>query len=63
MLPGPAEVREPCTRHDQHNRHYNRHYILWQQSDNVPFEQSRNVPLTAPSFGDAGRTTTNDPGR
>jgi hypothetical protein len=36
---------------------------LWQQSDNVPFEQSRNVPLTAPSFGDAGRTTTHDPGR
>ncbi len=33
---------------------------LWRQSDNVPFEQSRNVLLTAPSCGDAGRTTTND---
>src|ERR1035441_632567 len=33
---------------------------MWQQSDNVPFEQSRNVLLTAPSFGDAGRTTTDD---
>src|ERR1017187_9145874 len=29
---------------------------LTRQSDNVPFEQSRNVPLTAPSFGDARRT-------
>jgi hypothetical protein len=37
--------------------------ILWQQSDNVPFEQSRNVLLTAPSFGDAGRTITDDPSR
>src|SRR5580704_16330343 len=36
---------------------------LWQQNDNVPFEQSRNVPLTAPSFGDARRTTTDDPSR
>src|SRR5439155_22727669 len=36
---------------------------LTRQSDNVPFEQSRNVLLTAPSFGDAGRTTTDDPGR
>ena len=36
---------------------------LWQQSDNVPFEQSRNVLLTAPSFGDAGRTTTHDTSR
>src|ERR1022692_3446636 len=36
---------------------------LWQQSDNVPFEQSRNVPLTAPSFGDARRTTTDDASR
>ena len=30
------------------------------QSDNVPFEQSRNVPLTTPSWGDARRTTTDD---
>src|SRR5580658_9606283 len=37
--------------------------IMWQQSDNVPFEQSRNVLLTAPSFGDARRTTTHDAGR
>jgi putative transposase len=36
---------------------------VWQQSDNVPFEQSRNVPLTPPRCGDAGRTTTNDPSR
>src|SRR5580700_8775774 len=38
-------------------------HCLWQQSENVVFEQSRNVVLTAPSFGDAGRTTTDDPGR
>jgi hypothetical protein len=37
--------------------------VLWQQSENVVFEQSRNVVLTAPSFGDAGRTTTDDAGR
>src|SRR5690349_3472345 len=37
--------------------------VLWRQSDNVPFEQSRNVLLTTPSYGDAGRTTTNDPRR
>ena len=36
---------------------------MWQQSDNVAFEQSRNVVLTAPSFGDAGRTTTDDASR
>ena len=36
---------------------------LWQQNENVVFEQSRNVVLTAPSFGDAGRTTTDDPSR
>ena len=36
---------------------------LWRQSDNVPFEQSRNVLLTAPSCGDAGRTTTDDASR
>jgi tagatose-1,6-bisphosphate aldolase len=36
---------------------------LWQQNENVVFEQSRNVVLTAPSFGDAGRTTTHDPSR
>ena len=35
---------------------------VWRQSDNVLFEQSRNVLLTAPSFGDAGRTTTDDAG-
>src|SRR5712691_13037642 len=29
---------------------------MWQQSDNVAFEQSRNVVLTTPSLGDAGRT-------
>src|ERR1039457_1704798 len=33
---------------------------LTRQSDNVPFEQSRNVLLTAPSFGDARRTATDD---
>ena len=37
--------------------------LLWQQSDNVAFEQSRNVVLTAPNFGDAGRTTTHDASR
>jgi hypothetical protein len=36
---------------------------MWQQNENVVFEQSRNVVLTAPSFGDAGRTTTDDPSR
>src|ERR1039457_6497029 len=36
---------------------------LTRQSDNVPFEQSRNVPLTAPSFGDARRTATDDASR
>src|SRR5437016_8589407 len=36
---------------------------LWQQSENVVFEQSRNVVLTASSFGDAGRTTTDDSSR
>src|SRR5207249_8428504 len=36
---------------------------MWQQSENVVFEQSRNVVLTAPSFGDAGRTTTDDSSR
>ena len=36
---------------------------LWQQSDNVPFEQSRNVLLTAPRLGDAGRTTIDEPSR
>jgi len=37
---------------------------LWRQSDNVPFEQSRNVPLTASRCEDAGRTTTtHDPSR
>jgi hypothetical protein len=38
-------------------------FSMWRQSDNVPFEQSRNVLLTTPSYGDAGRTTTNDPRR
>src|SRR5436190_16946756 len=37
--------------------------LVWQQNENVVFEQSRNVVLTAPSFGDAGRTTTDDPSR
>ena len=36
---------------------------LWRQNDNVPFGQSRNVPLTAPRCGNAGRTTTDDPSR
>ena len=36
---------------------------LWQQSDNVPFEQSRNVLLTTPGLGDARRTTTDDASR
>ena len=35
---------------------------LWQQSDNVPFEQSRNVPLTVPGWWDGTRTTTDDAG-
>jgi len=35
---------------------------MWQQSDNVPFGQSRNVPLTASSFEDARRTVTDDTG-
>lgn len=35
---------------------------MWQQSENVVFEQSRNVVLTAPSSGDAGRTSTYDAG-
>ena len=38
-------------------------YLLWRQSDNVPFGQSRNVPLTTPGLGDAGRTATDDTGR
>ena len=36
--------------------------VLWQQSDNVPFEQSRNVPLTVPGWWDGTRTTTDDAG-
>jgi len=32
------------------------------QNDNVPFEQSRNVLLTPPSWGNARRTTTHDAG-
>ena len=36
--------------------------LLWQQSDNVPFEQSRNVPLTVPGWWDGTRTTTDDAG-
>jgi hypothetical protein len=35
---------------------------MWQQSDNVPFEQSRNVPLTVPDFRNAGRTAIDDAG-
>ena len=35
-------------------------FFLWQQSDNVPFEQSRNVPLTVPGWWDGTRTTTDD---
>ncbi len=42
---------------------YENYVVLWQQNENVVFEQSRNVVLTAPSFGDAGRTTTDDPSR
>jgi len=38
------------------------HHHLWQQSDNVPFEQSRNVPLTVPGWWDGTRTTTDDAG-
>jgi sugar lactone lactonase YvrE len=38
-------------------------YVVTRQSDNVPFEQSRNVLLTAPSFGDARRTATDDASR
>jgi hypothetical protein len=30
------------------------------QNDNVTFEQSRNVLLTIPSWGNARRTTTHD---
>src|ERR1039457_3828858 len=33
------------------------------QNDNVLFAQSRNVRLTAPSLGDARRTTTDDTSR
>src|ERR1039458_7943220 len=33
------------------------------QNDNVLFAQSRNVRLTAPSWGDARRTTTDDTSR
>ena len=55
LLEGTAVVERPSQSWPLSN--------LWQQSDNVPFEQSRNVLLTAPSFGDAGRTTTNDPSR
>jgi hypothetical protein len=36
---------------------------LWQQSDNVPFGQSRNVPLTAFNLEGARRTTADDPSR
>jgi hypothetical protein len=36
---------------------------MWQQSENVVFGQSRNVVLTAPSFGDAGTTATDDTSR
>ena len=36
---------------------------LWQQSDNVPFEQSRNVPLTVPGWWDGRRATTDDASR
>src|SRR5947209_10971190 len=36
---------------------------MWPQSENVVFEQSRNVILTASTFGDAGRTTTDDSSR
>ena len=36
---------------------------MWQQNDNVTFGQSRNVPLTTPGLGNAGRTTTDDPSR
>ena len=42
---------------------YENYVVLWQQNENVVFEQSRNVVLTAASFGDAGRTTTDDPSR
>jgi hypothetical protein len=41
----------------------NERISMWQQSENVVFEQSRNVVLTPPSLGDAGRTTTDDAGR
>src|ERR1035437_2148570 len=34
--------------------------MMTRQSDNVPFEQSRNVLLTAPSFGDGRRTAADD---
>ena len=36
---------------------------VWPQSDNVTFEQSRNVPLTTPSLGDARRTATDEASR
>jgi hypothetical protein len=36
---------------------------VWRQSDNVPFEQSRNVPLTASAWKSARRTTTDDASR
>src|SRR4051812_40307797 len=50
-------AKRQCKRHNAKD-------AMWQQNDNVPFEQSRNVPLTPPRCGDAGRTnTTDDPSR
>jgi hypothetical protein len=45
---------EPFRRLDQQQRAHilaQKMPIVWQQSDNVPFEQSRNVLLTTPAWG------------
>ena len=57
-MAGPSQVVEETT---ERNICGLQGEVLWQQSENVALEQSRNVVLTAPSFGDAGRTTTDDP--
>ena len=36
---------------------------MWRQSDNVPFEQSRNVPLTPAGVWDGRRTATDESSR
>lgn len=36
---------------------------MWRQIDNVPFKQSRNVPLTPAGLGDGRRTATDESSR